>query len=232
MEASKDSCSPAKLHKENRPPLSTYEEKELCKATRKMIERAQRNPDSLLDRAIERIMMKGFQSNEARTFKECLDIINLAMQDAMEQVLNNENFHESHKKRERDYREERDRRDHSPREESDKRDRSPSRQRKEKRHSPLSSSSSGKVSGTTDNSQPLCNGCGKFLFDKHTDSTCWYIRNRLEGWNKDYKSVPCKKSEAAKKLRESGKSEDELFLTIPKDHRYRVTNLLLIMKPI
>ena len=54
-----------KLHKENRSPLSPYEEKELCKATRKMIERAQRNPDSLLDRAIERIMLKGFQSNEA-----------------------------------------------------------------------------------------------------------------------------------------------------------------------
>ena len=77
-------------------------------------------------------MMKGFQSNETRTFKECLNIINLAMQDTMEQVLNNENFHETHKKRERDYREEPDRRDRSPREESDKRDRSPSRQRKEK----------------------------------------------------------------------------------------------------
>jgi hypothetical protein len=74
--------------------FSLHEEKELCKATKKMIEGAQQFQASQLDKAVERIMIKAITSRECHKFMDCYHLISNGLQQAMTSVINNDAFTE------------------------------------------------------------------------------------------------------------------------------------------
>jgi hypothetical protein len=119
------------------------------------------------------------------------------------------------KKRDRDYR-----RDPSP---ITDRSNHQSPNRKKEKQSPSNSKASyyGSQTSSKDapkgSDQPICNGCGRRLTDNHTEDNCWFIKDRLEGWNEEYKTTPWLKSKAAQRLRDMGKPENMLFLSITKE---------------
>ena len=75
-----------------------------------------------------------------------------------------------------------DRRKPSPRE-GDRSKESPNR--KKERHSPPLRVKDHVAADPNE----ICNGCGRKLTEKHTEETCWYIKDKLEGYNPHYKSV-------------------------------------------
>ena len=51
-----------------------------------------------------------------------------------------------------------------------------------------------------DDTKPTCNGCRRWITDRHTQDTCDYIKKKLPGYNKDWKEIQFKDSDAHKAL--------------------------------
>ena len=130
-----------RLYQESMQTITHHEEKELCKATCKMVEEAQQSDADMLERIVEK-----------------------------------------------------------------------------ERHSPPPPSKPYNP-GTAVDPKDICNGCGRRLTDKHTESTCYYILDKLDGYNPDYKTVKWHDSAACAKLRKEGKPEPLLFLSAPREHK-------------
>jgi hypothetical protein len=67
-------------------------------------------------------------------------------------------------------------------------------------------------SGTAVDPKDICNGCGRKLTEKHTEDTCYYIQDKLEGYNPEYKTIKWHASAACEKLCKEGKPVHLLFL--------------------
>jgi hypothetical protein len=63
--------------------------------------------------------------------------------------------------------------------------------------------------GNFDKQSPVCNGCGRWLSDKHSHETCDYIKKRLPGYNAQWETVPWELSDACKALK------DKIFKSNP-----------------
>jgi len=207
-----------RLYQESKETITHHEEKELCKATRKMVEEAQQSNADMLERAVEKIMVKTLGSKETRTFMECHQLISTGFQQAMQLVINNEAFADISpmRKRDRDIKSPKDRYGNSPKERPRSKKESPDR--KKERHSPPPRSEPYNT-GTAVDPKDICNGCGRRLTDKHTEGTCYYILDKLEGYNPDYKTVKWHDSTACAKLRKEGKPDHLLFLSAPRERK-------------
>ena len=53
-----------------------------------------------------------------------------------------------------------------------------------------------------DKQSPVCNGCGRWISEKHTHETCEYIKKGLPGLNKKWETVEWKDSDAHRAVRD------------------------------
>ena len=122
-------------------------------------------------------------------FQGTLDLLNKGLSAAITEVVGNAIFtgaEENSKSRTKfsDYHGRNDRRHRSP-------------DNKKPRTGDSSTNDSGKEKDT-----PICNGCGRWISSSHTQDNCSYIKNRREGYNKDFNKTPWPESEAHRALKE------------------------------
>ena len=63
-----------------------------------------------------------------------------------------------------------------------------------------------------DKTVPVCNGCGRWISDKHSQETCKYIVKRLPGYNRNRETIGWERSDAHRAVM------DKVHLTKP-DHK-------------
>ena len=68
----------------------------------------------------------------------------------------------------------------------------------------------------------VCNGCGSWKTETHTEDSCPFIRDKIKGYNPDYGSVPWEDSEAGKALKAKGHD----FLRKPREDTSKGNNCM------
>jgi len=204
------------LKETNEDIFSSQQEKDLSKAVHNLVSRGRcdRYDDPVLDIAVGRAITDAMRDDTKTSFAKTLTLLRNGLSKAITDIIGNSLFDNLGSGRE-------------------------SRGRTKFSSSSSSSSSSSypqrgsdtpekkkaRVTDTDNPSKtsPVCDGCGRWLSDKHTHQSCEYIKKRLPGYNKEWETVKWAESNAHKTLKEkllkvNPQREGPYFLPPPPGH--------------
>ena len=153
--------------------FTPIEEKELSRAVHALVERSRRF-DEVLDTAVGKAVHEAMNNDPKSSFFNTMNLLNNGLSSAIQHVVGNHIFDGCERGSSR---------------QKTKFTSSPSHAQRAS-YTPETKKARSKDSSAEMNNKdtPVCNGCGRWISDKHTHDTCEYIKHRLEGHNRDWKT--------------------------------------------
>jgi len=166
--------------------FSTIEEKELSRAVHNLVSRSRRY-DEVLDTAVGNAVHDVMKNDPKNSFSHTMNLLNEGLSSAIQHVVGNHIF---------------DGCDAGSMRYKTKFSSSPSHAQRASYTPENKKARSKSPAAETNKDTPVCNGCGRWISDSHTQDTCEHILKKTEGYNKDWKTVSWADSDACKAVKD------------------------------
>jgi hypothetical protein len=181
-------------------PFSLHEEKELSKALHATVLKSRRDgaDEPILDVAVGRAVLEEMKNDPKNSFNRSMALLRNGQSKAIREVVGNFLFDNVNSKGDGKARSK------YPQNPNSQRDFPAPDRKKSRQGTP--------TPDKHDKTAPVCNGCGRWISDKHKQETCEYIVRRLPGYNKSWETIGWDRSDAHRAVM------DKVHLTKP-DHK-------------